>query len=89
MLRIKTTKKFQKDVKKANKQGKKLILLKKVMTDLANENSLPAKFRDHKLTGNYINHRECHIMPDWLLIYKLEKNDITFERTGGHSDLFS
>jgi mRNA interferase YafQ len=89
MLRIITTKKFHRDVKKAEKQEKKLILLKKIMTDLANEIALPLKFRDHKLTGNYINHRECHVAPDWLLIYKLEKNDIIFERTGSHSELFT
>ncbi len=89
MLTVITTKKFQKDVKRVKKQGKKLILLKEVITDLTNENPLPAKFRDHKLTGNYANHRECHIMPDWLLIYKLEEHKIIFERTGSHSELFS
>jgi len=88
MLRVKITKKFQKDVKKPGKQGKDLVLLKEVMTELTNEYPLPVKFSDHKLIGNYRNHRECHIAPDWLLIYKLEKNDITFERTGSRSELF-
>ena len=89
MLKVVTTKKFQKDVKRVKKQGKKLILLKEVITDLTNESSLPAQCRDHKLTGNYTNHRECHITPDWLLIYKLEENKIIFERTGSHSELFN
>ena len=89
MLSVITTKKFQKDVKRVKKQGKKLILLKEVITELTNENPLPTKFRDHKLTGNYANHRECHITPDWLLIYKSEENKIIFERTGSHSELFS
>jgi len=63
MLRVKITKKFQKDVKKLGKQGKNLVLLKEVMTELTNEYPLPVKFRDHKLIGNYRNHRECHIAP--------------------------
>ena len=88
MLKVATTKKFKKDIKKAELQGKKLPLLKQVMTELANEKALPLKYKDHKLTGNFINHRECHIAPDWLLIYKLNKDTIIFERTGSHSELF-
>ncbi len=53
---------------------------------LLNEEKLPPKNRDHALTGNYANRRKCHIEPDWLLIYKLDKNAIIFERTGTHSD---
>ena len=56
---------------------------------LLNEEKLPPKNRDHSLTGNYTDRRECHIEPDWLLIYKLDSDDtIIFERTGTHSDLF-
>jgi mRNA interferase YafQ len=58
------------------------------MTVLLNQEKLPLKNRDHLLTGNYANRRECHIEPDWLLIYKLESDCIIFERTGTHSDLF-
>ena len=58
------------------------------MTALLNQEKLPLKNRDHLLTGNYANRRECHIEPDWLLIYKLESDCIIFERTGTHSDLF-
>lgn len=55
---------------------------------LINEEQLPQRFRDHKLIGNYKDRRECHIEPDWLLIYKITEIGITFERTGSHSDLF-
>ena len=58
------------------------------MSNLIDEKPLEVKFRDHKLTGNYKDRRECHIEPDWLLIYKLESQIIIFERTGTHSDLF-
>jgi mRNA interferase YafQ len=58
------------------------------MQFLLNQEKLPAKNRDHALTGNYTDRRECHIEPDWLLIYKLESDSIIFERTGTHSDLF-
>lgn len=88
MLKVTTTKKFKKDIKKAELQGKKLPLLKQVMTELANKKKLPPKYKDHKLTGNFTSHRECHIEPDSLLIYKLNKDTITFERTGSHSELF-
>jgi mRNA interferase YafQ len=55
---------------------------------LAEEKILPPNNRDHALRGNYVSRRECHIEPDWLLIYKKESNTIIFERTGTHSDLF-
>ena len=84
------TKRFEKDVKIMQKRGKKIDKLKTVIKKLVNEEALESKYRDHKLVGNYINRRECHIEPDWLLIYKLipEDNLIIFERTGTHSDLF-
>lgn len=63
--------------------------LKRIIEKLINNQLLPEKHRDHQLTGNYKNRRECHIEPDWLLIYKLEDaTSIIFERTGTHSDLF-
>ncbi len=62
--------------------------LKTIMTKLANEEALDHKFKDHKLTGEYVNHRECHIEPDWLLIYQATSKEITYIRTGTHSDLF-
>lgn len=88
MLKIITTKQFEKDVKTSKKRGKNTLKLREIMTALLNKEKLPLKNRDHLLTGNYANRRECHIEPDWLLIYKLESDCIIFERTGTHSDLF-
>jgi mRNA interferase YafQ len=82
------TKRFRKDIDLARKRGKDLEKLKEVVTYLVEEQPLPNKYRDHSLTGNYINRRECHIEPDWLLIYKPDGQEIIFERTGSHSELF-
>lgn len=62
--------------------------LKEAIILLASESPLPARYRDHALIGNYQGHRECHIEPDWLLIYKKLDHNIVFERTGTHADLF-
>ena len=72
------------------KRGKELEKLKYVVNELANQRPLDEKYRDHELTGNYRNFRECHIEPDWLLIYRIEKGELTLAlvRTGTHSDLF-
>lgn len=82
------TKRFEKDVKLAGKRGKDLEKLRCVIEMLLNNERLPIKYQDHWLTGNYANRRECHIEPDWLLIYEPRKREIIFERTGTHSDLF-
>lgn len=65
-------------------------MLKEIIADLANGNPLPDKNSDHPLTGNWVGHRECHILPDWLLIYRIEDDVLvlTLARTGSHSDLF-
>lgn len=72
------------------KRGKDLEKLKYVVNELANQRPLDEKYRDHELTGNYRNFRECHIEPEWLLIYRIEKGELTLAlvRTGTHSDLF-
>ena len=72
------------------KRGKDLEKLKYVVNELANQRPLDEKYRDHELTGNYRNFRECHIEPDWLLIYRIEKGELTLAlvRTGTHSNLF-
>jgi mRNA interferase YafQ len=82
------TKQFAKDLKKMEKRGKSLEKIKLILKTLINEERLNAKYRDHKLLGNYKGRRECHIEPDWLLIYKITDSEIIFERTGTHSDLF-
>jgi len=70
------------------KQGKRIKELETVMIRLAKKENLEPKYQDHELQGNYLGRRECHIRPDWLLIYKLSDIEIVFERTGSHSDLF-
>lgn len=82
------TSQFKRDVKLAIKRGRKMGLLKNIMIKLAKEEPLDIKHKDHKLVGNYKDHRECHIEPDWLLIYRTTSQEIYFERTGTHSDLF-
>ncbi len=82
------TNSFAKDIKLAQKRGKNIDKLKKIIELLVNKEPIPPKFRDHNLVGNFIGRRECHIEPDWLLIYKIDKDEIIFERTGTHSDLF-
>lgn len=90
MYRPVTTNRFDKDLKRAIKRGKDLTKIKSIMLSLAAGEILPEKYKDHALIGNYAKRRECHIEPDWLLIYKLDADDmvIIFERTGTHSDLF-
>lgn len=79
---------FKKDVKRMLAQGKNGTALGRILTLLASGKKLDQKHRDHALIGNYANHRECHIEPDWLLIYCIRKDRIIIERTGSHSDLF-
>jgi mRNA interferase YafQ len=69
-------------------RGKSEKKIKQVLRKLVNEEQLNAHYKDHKLIGNYKDRRECHIEPDWLLIYKKTRDEIIFERTGTHSDLF-
>ncbi len=90
MYKIATTSKFNKQYKKALKQGCNPKKLQNVVEMLAKGEKLPAKYKDHSLIGNWVGHRECHIEPDWLLIYYVN-NDVlvlTLTATGTHSDLF-
>lgn len=90
MLEVKLTSKFKKDYKLLKKQKRKLELLKEVVKKIAMQEHLDEKYRDHELVGKYKGFRECHIQPDWLLIYLLEeeKLTLTLTRSGSHSDLF-
>ena len=90
MLDLVMTTQFRKDLKRINKRGKDLSLLKDVLQTLREEQALEEKYRDHALTGNYIGFRERHIQPDWLLVYAINKEELilTASRTGSHSDLF-
>ena len=87
---VKYTTQFRKDFKLAIKRGLKIKLLEDVIASLAAGEPLDEKYRDHALSGNWTGFRECHVLPDWLLIYRVE-NDVlvlTLTRTGTHSDLF-
>ena len=87
---IERTTQFKKDFKLAERQGLDMTELKKVILMLANGEKLPEVYRDHELKGTYVGHRECHIEPDWLLIYKISENVLVLSlvRTGSHSRLF-
>lgn len=87
---VKLTTQFKNDFKLAMKRSMKIELLEEVIAMLAMGETLPDKHKDHALTGNWVGHRECHILPDWLLIYRIEDEVLvlTLARTGTHSDLF-
>jgi mRNA interferase YafQ len=87
-MNLAQTKQFKRDVKRMRKRGKDLGKIKAVIDLLVAEEPLPPKNRDHKLGGNWVGRRDCHIEPDWILIYKLTDDELLLERTGTHSDLF-
>ena len=89
-MEFKTTAKYRRDIKRIKKQGLDISLLDTVIQTLLDGNVLDPKHNDHSLKGNYIGHRECHITPDWLLIYAIDKGNLilTATRTGTHSELF-
>lgn len=82
------TRQFERDIKKARKRGKNLDKFKIIARALIEGEKLDPLYRDHQLIGDHAGRRECHIEADWLLIYKLEKDQIVFERTGSHADHF-
>lgn len=90
MYTVKPTNKFQKDLKRIQKQGYDISLLTDIIKKLANGEDLPDKNKDHSLSGNYSGYRECHITPDWLLIYEINNGELYLysTRTGTHGDLF-
>jgi len=87
-LNIHYTTQFKKDYKRLKKQNKDLSKLRTVIEKLSSGRSLGPSYRDHPLSGNWKDHRDCHIEPDWLLIYRITFEDLYLERTGIHSDLF-
>ena len=88
MLKLVTTNQFEKDFDRMIKRGKDKEKLFQLMQMILNQETLEEKFRDHLLKGPLVGRRECHIESDWLLIYKLEEQQLIFERMGTHSDLF-
>lgn len=89
MLDVRYSTRFKKDFKACVKRGYKMALLQQVIDTLRIPDALPVKNRDHNLSGNYSGYRECHIEPDWLLIYKQTDTELRLDRTGTHADLFS
>ena len=90
MLTVKFSTKFKKDLKLAEKQHRNIDLLMSVIDSLRNENKLEEKYRDHSLLGDYVDCRECHVEPDFILIYKIydDISQLLLVRVGSHSDLF-
>ena len=87
---VKPSNQFRKDLKLVAKRGYKIEFLTDVIKKLANGEKLAPKYKDHQLSGNFGFYRECHIQPDWLLIYEIDGNELILylTRTGTHSDLF-
>jgi mRNA interferase YafQ len=79
---------FKRDVKLAERRGKDLAKLRELILLLVEGDPLPPRYKDHSLSGNWKHHRDCHIEPDWLLLYKIDGDDLHLVRTGTHSDLF-
>lgn len=88
MLKVKDSGQFKKDYKRCVKRGLNMNLLKSVVATLAIPTTLPIKNQDHDLKGNYKGFKECHIAPNWLLIYRYKGEYLELSRTGTHSDLF-
>lgn len=87
-MKVSQTTQFKKDIQRQQKRGKDLDKLKAVIDLLVSSQPLPPQNRDHALAGNWAGWRDCHVEPDWVLIYKLAPEELTLGRTGSHSDLF-
>jgi mRNA interferase YafQ len=88
MKTLSQTTQFSRDVKRMRKRGKDLLKLQEAVRMLASDSLLAPKFRDHPLAGPWQPARDCHVEPDWILIYTRDKTSLRLERTGTHSDLF-
>jgi mRNA interferase YafQ len=87
-LKIRQATRFRRDVKRLRCQGVDLTKLQAVVVTLAAQGPIDEKYRDHALVGNWRGFRECHIQPDWLLIYRVEGEELQLARTGSHAELF-
>jgi mRNA interferase YafQ len=87
-MRLSQTSQFKKDFKKQIRRGKEPEKIAEVLRYLLEGEPLPEHYKDHPLKGNWLNRRDCHIEPDWILIYRVSEDEIRLERTGSHSDLF-
>ncbi len=89
MLKLNASTKFKRDYKTCHKRGYNMQIFQEVVDTLRVPKALPDKNKDHKLSGSYKGCRECHILPDWLLIYRINHAELYLVRTGTHTDLFS
>ena len=87
-MRLSQTAQFKRDIKRQIKKGKDPKKLTRILEILLNEHPLPARYRDHPLKGDWKGRRDCHVEPDWVLIYRNSEDEIRLERTGSYSDLF-
>jgi len=89
MYEVKPSSRFKKDLKVIARRGYNIKLIEDVIIELAKGKKLSSKYKDHAMSGNWIGFRNCHITPDWVLLYKIEKNSLilVLSRTGTHSDL--
>lgn len=87
-LTIRQSTAFRRDVKRLRRQGRDITLLEEVIISLVSGRSLAPHYRDHTLVGNWFGFRECHIQPGWLLIYRIEEDELQLVRTGSHAALF-
>ncbi len=87
-LALLTTTAFERDLRRVRRQGRDLDKLEGVVNLLQDEQPLPARCRAHPLRGNWTGHWDCHVQPDWLLLYKLTETELTLVRTGSHAELF-
>ena len=87
-LGLLTTNAFEKDVRRVEKQGKDLDKLEEVVNLLQTQRPLPSRCRPHALRGNWSGHWDCHVKPDWLLLYKVNETELILVRTGTHAELF-
>ena len=88
MLTLEQSTKFSQDIKRLAKRGKDIVKLIKVIVLLTTKTPLPPNYRDHALKGELLGFRDCHIEPDWLLLYAIDDNELYLSRTGTHADLF-
>ena len=88
-LNIRQANRFKRDIKRLGKQGRDLSEIQTVIKTLVAEKLLGSKYKDHKLTGGWKAHRECHIKPDWLLIYRIDQDVLELVRTGSYAELFN
>jgi mRNA interferase YafQ len=87
-LRIRQSTRFRRDIKRLRKQGADITKLETLVKSLVAQEELEEKHRDHPLTGNWHGYRDCHIQPDWLLIYRIDNDELQLTRTGSHAELF-